>query len=123
MIPKNFSYLLLLTLTATLGGLLFGYDTAVVSGTVESLKEFFIEPYGWTETRANAWHGMVVSSALVGSVPGAEGFYGLLDWKDGTFSFEGGDPALGPGPALAVQGDTMALLMEGLRRIDERGRG
>jgi SP family xylose:H+ symportor-like MFS transporter len=37
-------YLVLLTLTATLGGLLFGYDTAVISGAVASLKQFFISP-------------------------------------------------------------------------------
>ncbi|MBN1118027.1 MAG: D-xylose transporter XylE [Bacteroidales bacterium] len=37
-------YLALLTLTATLGGLLFGYDTAVISGAVGSLKSFFIVP-------------------------------------------------------------------------------
>lgn len=32
-----------ITFTATLGGLLFGYDTAVISGTVKSLQAFFIE--------------------------------------------------------------------------------
>ncbi len=63
-------YLLLLTLTATLGGLLFGYDTAVISGTVESLKEVFINPYGWSETMANSRHGLVVSSALIGCIIG-----------------------------------------------------
>jgi SP family xylose:H+ symportor-like MFS transporter len=31
-----------ITFTATLGGLLFGYDTAVISGTVKSLEKFFI---------------------------------------------------------------------------------
>ncbi len=32
-----------ITFTATLGGLLFGYDTAVISGTVKSLQAFFID--------------------------------------------------------------------------------
>ena len=41
---KSKIYLILLTLTATLGGLLFGYDTAVISGAVASLKQFFIAP-------------------------------------------------------------------------------
>ncbi len=63
-----------------------------------------------------------VSSARVGHTPGAEGFFGLLEWSDGTFSFEGGEPATDLDPAVAIQGDTMALLMEGLRRIDERAR-
>jgi SP family xylose:H+ symportor-like MFS transporter len=63
-------YLILLTLIATLGGLLFGYDTAVISGTVSSLKHVFIDPYDWPETTANFMHGLVVSSALIGCVIG-----------------------------------------------------
>lgn len=66
----NMQFVALVTFVATLGGLLFGYDTAVISGTVESLKHVFIEPYGWEETMANSRHGMVVSSALIGCIIG-----------------------------------------------------
>lgn len=59
-----------ITLVATLGGLLFGYDTAVISGTVGSLENFFITPLGLSETAANSQLGFVVSSALIGCIIG-----------------------------------------------------
>jgi SP family xylose:H+ symportor-like MFS transporter len=37
-------YVYRLTIVATLGGLLFGYDTAVVSGAVKAIREFFVVP-------------------------------------------------------------------------------
>ena len=40
----NRAYIMAITLVATLGGLLFGYDTAVISGAVKSLQGFFIDP-------------------------------------------------------------------------------
>ena len=63
-------YLLKLTLVATLGGLLFGYDTGVISGTVGSLESFFVIPKGLSETVANAFKGFIVSSALIGCIIG-----------------------------------------------------
>ena len=66
----NPNYIIGITLVATLGGLLFGYDTAVISGTVGSLKSFFIIPQKLEELEANSLHGFVVSSALIGCIIG-----------------------------------------------------
>ncbi len=69
-------YVVLLTLIATLGGLLFGYDTAVINGAVDSLKAYFIDPRFTDLTNpaqanaANSLLGFVVSSALIGCVLG-----------------------------------------------------
>ncbi|MHC4504056.1 MAG: DUF4388 domain-containing protein [Planctomycetota bacterium] len=64
-----------------------------------------------------------VTSAVVGELKGAEGAYDLLTWEDGNFRFEGGEPALDADPEARIELDTMALLMEGMRRLDERGSG
>lgn len=72
----NILYVSALTMVATLGGLLFGYDTAVISGTVGSLENFFIHPWGLPEAAANSRLGFVVSSALIGCIIG--GFSGGL---------------------------------------------
>lgn len=79
---KNKSYIFGITLVATLGGLLFGYDTAVISGAVESLRIFFIEPYNLPLDQANALEGFVVSSALIGCILGAS-FAGWLSQRYG----------------------------------------
>ncbi|MCC8143182.1 MAG: D-xylose transporter XylE [Tannerellaceae bacterium] len=79
---NNSTFILRLTLVATLGGLLFGYDTAVISGTVESLRKFFIEPYGLPLDQANALEGFVVSSALIGCILGAS-FAGWISQRYG----------------------------------------
>jgi SP family xylose:H+ symportor-like MFS transporter len=69
-------YVVLLTLIATLGGLLFGYDTAVINGAVNSLKAYFIDPRFAdlaNPAQANAASsllGFVVSSALIGCIIG-----------------------------------------------------
>jgi len=67
---RNFTYLIGIIFVATLGGLLFGYDTAVISGTVSSLEYFFVLPFGLEESAANSRLGFVVSSALIGCIIG-----------------------------------------------------
>ena len=58
-------YLVLITGVAALGGLLFGYDTAIISGTIGLLRDHF-------ELSAMAM-GWAASSALAGCVFGAVG--------------------------------------------------
>jgi SP family xylose:H+ symportor-like MFS transporter len=60
-----------LTLIATLGGLLFGYDTAVISGAVGAIDANFITPLHLSEIARNSLSGWTVSSALPGCVVGA----------------------------------------------------
>tara|TARA_B100000780_G_C21103723_1_gene445527 strand:- start:9 stop:1421 length:1413 start_codon:yes stop_codon:yes gene_type:complete len=85
---KNNRYLIKLTLVATLGGLLFGYDTGVISGTVSSLESFFVTPKGLSELDAAWLKGFIISSALIGCVIGgaAGGYIGkTLGRKKGLF--------------------------------------
>ncbi|MGB6308865.1 MAG: D-xylose transporter XylE [Steroidobacteraceae bacterium] len=60
-----------LTFVATLGGLLFGYDTAVISGAVSSIDANFIDPQHLSETARSSLSGWTVSSALLGCIIGA----------------------------------------------------
>lgn len=58
----NRSYLFFIAITAALGGFLFGYDTAVISGTISFVKGKF--------ELNTAMEGWFVSSALVGCIAG-----------------------------------------------------
>ncbi|TAJ58528.1 MAG: MFS transporter [Chitinophagaceae bacterium] len=58
----NIGFLTLLTITAALGGFLFGFDTAVISGTISFVKEQY-----HMSTLMEGWY---VSSALVGCIAG-----------------------------------------------------
>jgi SP family xylose:H+ symportor-like MFS transporter len=74
-------YVYRLTLIATLGGLLFGYDTAVVSGAVKAIHEYFVVPLS-PDIRMpkEAITGFVVSSALIGCIIGGStaGFISMV---------------------------------------------
>ena len=62
----NKALIYLITTVASLGGLLFGYDTAVISGAEKSIQIFLIESQGLSPFI----HGITVSSALIGCIIG-----------------------------------------------------
>ena len=61
----NFRFLGLLTVTAALGGFLFGFDTAVISGTISFVKNQYA-----MDAMMEGWY---VSSALAGCILGVAG--------------------------------------------------
>ena len=61
--PSGLGYVVLIAVAAALGGFLFGYDTAVVNGTVGALERHFKADPGRL--------GFAVASALLGSAVGA----------------------------------------------------
>ena len=60
-----------LTVAATLGGLLFGYDSAVISGVTDAITQNFVVPLHLTEGTANFLSGFAISIALLGCALGA----------------------------------------------------
>ncbi len=74
----NKSYLFSIVLVAVLGGLLFGYDTAVISGAEKGLQAFFMKMGNvYTDTL----HGFTCSSALIGCIIGS----GISGWLSTNF--------------------------------------
>jgi len=69
-IVKLNSYLLKSTIVAALGGLLFGFDTAVIAGATHALTEtFHLSPAALGMTVAAALWGTIIGSMLAG-IPG-----------------------------------------------------
>ena len=65
----NPAYLFSIVLVAVIGGLLFGYDTAVISGAEKGLQAFFKGASDFNYT--DGLHGFTSSSALIGCIIGA----------------------------------------------------
>ena len=63
------AYLISIVMVAVLGGLLFGYDTAVISGAEKGLQAFFMEAKDFSYT--DGWHGFTSASALIGCIIGS----------------------------------------------------
>ncbi|WP_233269352.1 sugar porter family MFS transporter [Alteribacillus sp. YIM 98480] len=63
---QNNRYIITVVLTVALAGLLFGYDTAVISGAEQSIQKYLIDGLGL----GSFAHGVTVSSALLGCVLG-----------------------------------------------------
>ena len=62
-------YLFMIVLVAVCGGLLFGYDTAVISGAEKGLQAFFLGAKDFVYT--DVIHGITSSSALIGCIIGS----------------------------------------------------
>ena len=73
----NLGYLFFLSVVAALGGFLFGYDTAVISGTISQVTEQF-----QLDALQQGWY---VGCALIGSIIGVL-FAGILSDKFGRKS-------------------------------------
>lgn len=65
----NKVYLFSIVAVAVLGGLLFGYDTAVISGAEKGLQAFFLGAKDFVYT--DVIHGITSSSALLGCILGS----------------------------------------------------
>ncbi len=69
------AYLAGIVMVAVIGGLLFGYDTAVISGAEKGLQAFFLGATDFDYT--GFWHGFTTSSALIGCIIGS-GLSGMI---------------------------------------------
>lgn len=65
----NKGYLISIVMVAVLGGLLFGYDTAVISGAEKGLQAFFLGAQDFQYS--DFMHGFTSSSALIGCIIGS----------------------------------------------------
>ena len=68
---KNYFRILSWSVIVSLGGFLFGFDTAVISGVEKIIQSIF--------SLTSVEHGFTISSALIGTVSGALGISKPVD--------------------------------------------
>src|SRR5271169_5613140 len=92
-------YLLRSTIVAALGGLLFGFDTAVIAGTTHALTELYaLSPTALGITVSSALFGSIIGSILAG-IPGTSMAVGTACalWPSSTSSRRWAAPLRGVG--------------------------
>lgn len=82
-------YLFSIVMVAVMGGLLFGYDTAVISGAEKGLQAFFLNAQDFIYT--DGLHGVTCSSALIGCILGSaiSGFFATRYGRKRSLFFAG----------------------------------
>ncbi len=70
--PDSSRYILFITIVAAIGGLLFGFDTAIIAGAIGFLKDRF--------ALTALQEGLAVGSLLVGCIAGASIAGSVSDW-------------------------------------------
>lgn len=129
---QNRTYIFGITLVAALGGLLFGYDTAVISGTTGALDSYFVQPLWTNSTMAQAviaQYNAIIGLSCVTIVILASSFFfklysrskavmlsalivaaGLALWY---FQFSGGSDELTANMASSIKGFVISSALVG----------
>lgn len=86
----NSVYVIFVSSVAAMGGLIFGYDTAVISGAVEPLRQHFsLDPLALGWVVGSALVGCVVGAALAGKLTDTLGRRAVL-WLSGVLFMSSG---------------------------------
>lgn len=101
----------LCAIVAALGGLLFGFDTAVISGATEALTKTF----RLTESSK----GLTVAIAMFNQLSGING---LLYYLNDIFTMAGFDKVSGDLQSVAIGGTNLLFTMLAMTIIDKVGR-